>query len=99
MHWPFTAARDGDLDVWVEATPENAPRVMRALAAFGASLAAINEADFASPGVTYQIGVSPCRVDILTELTGLAFADAWPNRVHRRIDDIEIDVSVRRTPS
>jgi len=25
----------GDLDVWVDATPENAPRVMRALAAFG----------------------------------------------------------------
>jgi len=26
----------GDLDVWVDATPENAPRVMRGLRAFGA---------------------------------------------------------------
>ena len=28
----------GDLDVWVDATPENAARVMRALATFGAPL-------------------------------------------------------------
>jgi hypothetical protein len=43
----------GDLDVWVDATPENAARVMRALAEFGAPLAQIVEADFARPGVTY----------------------------------------------
>jgi hypothetical protein len=47
----------GDLDVWVEATPENAPRVMGALASFGAPLRDLSEPDFARPGVTYQIGV------------------------------------------
>ena len=46
----------GDLDLWVEATPANAGRVMRALAAFGAPVSDIAEADFATPGVTYQIG-------------------------------------------
>jgi hypothetical protein len=49
----------GDLDVWVEPGPENAPRVMRALAEFGAPLADIAEADFTRPGVVYQIGVLP----------------------------------------
>jgi hypothetical protein len=49
----------GDLDLWVDATAENAPRVIDALAAFGAPLAAITSADFSSPGVTYQIGVPP----------------------------------------
>src|SRR6188474_347908 len=71
----------GDLDVWVDATPENAARVMRALAAFGAPLADIAADDFARGGVTYQIGVPPGRIDILTDLTGLAFADAWADRV------------------
>ena len=42
----------GDLDVWVDPTPENAARVMRALAAFGAPLTDISEADFAREGVT-----------------------------------------------
>ena len=43
----------GDLDVWVEATPQNAARVMRALATFGAPLTEIAEADSAREGVTY----------------------------------------------
>ncbi len=81
----------GDLDLWVDATPENAARVMRALAVFGAPLTEITEADLARPGVTYQMGVPPGRIDILTELTGLAFADAWPGRLRHTFGDIEVD--------
>jgi len=81
----------GDLDVWVDPTPDNAARVMQALAAFGAPLAEVSEADFRRPGVTYQIGVPPGRIDLLTELTGLAFADAWPERLRRPFGDVEVD--------
>ena len=42
----------GDLDIWIQPSKENAARVMHALAAFGAPLDQITEADFASPGVT-----------------------------------------------
>jgi hypothetical protein len=86
----------GDLDVWVEPTPENAARVMRALAAFGAPIAEVSEGDFARPGVTYQMGLPPGRIDILTELTGLNFEDAWPGRLRRRFGDIEVDFIGRR---
>ena len=34
----------GDLDVWIEATPANATRVMEALAAFGAPLHEVKRA-------------------------------------------------------
>ena len=81
----------GDLDVWVDATPANATRVMRALAAFGAPMEAIAESDLASPGITYQIGVAPRRIDILTELTGVTFDDAWHARVRHPFADIEVD--------
>ena len=81
----------GDLDVWVDATPENATRVMRGLAAFGAPLSDISEADFSRAGVTYQIGVPPGRIDILTDLTGLSFVDAWADRLHRPFGDLEVD--------
>jgi hypothetical protein len=81
----------GDLDVWVEPSPENAARVMHALAAFGAPLAEITESDFTGPGVTYQIGVAPGRIDVLTDLTGLTFADAWPRRIARPFGDIAVD--------
>ena len=81
----------GDLDVWVEATPQNAARVMRALAAFGAPLTEIAEADFAREGVTYQIGVPPGRIDILTDLTGITFDEAWADRVRHPFGHVEVD--------
>ena len=81
----------GDLDVWIEATPDNAVRVMKALVAFGAPLADVSLEDFSREGVTYQIGVPPGRIDILTELTGLTFAEAWPDRMRRAFGDVEVD--------
>lgn len=91
------ARATGDLDVWVDATPENAARVMRALEDFGAPLADIRETDFARPGIVYQMGVPPGRIDLLTELTGVTFADAWPNRIRRPFGDIEVDFIDRAT--
>lgn len=82
----------GDLDLWVEPSPENARRVMRALAAFGAPLTQVSEQDFMTPGVVYQIGIAPGRVDILTELSGLTFAEAWAGRVRRPFGGVEVDV-------
>lgn len=81
----------GDLDVWVDATPDNAPRVMRALAAFGAPLAGIAEQEFATPGIVFQIGVPPGRIDVLTDLTGLSFAEAWPQRESGRFGNLAVD--------
>jgi len=71
----------GDLDVWVEATEHNAQRVYAALQAFGAPLADLSLDDLARPGVVFQMGVAPRRIDILTSITGVEFAEAWPSRV------------------
>jgi len=79
----------GDIDVWVDATSENASRVFQALRAFGAPLSELSEADLATPGIVFQIGVPPRRIDILTSLTGITFAEAWPGRVTTRIEGIE----------
>jgi len=69
-----------DLDVWVEASPANAPRILAALQAFGAPLADVTEADFHHGGVVLQIGVAPNRIDVTTHLDGVNFQAAWPNR-------------------
>jgi hypothetical protein len=81
----------GDLDVWVDATPDNAPRVIRALSAFGAPVTDISERDFSSPGVVFQIGVPPGRIDILTELTGVTFNDAWASRDAGVFGELTVD--------
>jgi hypothetical protein len=81
----------GDLDVWIDPTPTNAARVMRALAAFGAPLQDLRDDDFSRPGIVFQIGVPPGRIDILTELTGLSFDEAWSDRERGRFGDDAVD--------
>lgn len=70
-----------DLDVWVRPTPENARRAVLALRAFGAPLHGLMEADLSLPGLIFQIGVPPLRIDIITAIDGVDFDAAWPNRV------------------
>lgn len=82
----------GDLDIWVRTDLETAPKIMRALTAFGAPMHEISESDFASPSVVFQIGVPPGRIDILTILSGVDFASAWENRTKIRIDRVEFFV-------
>jgi hypothetical protein len=81
----------GDLDIWIDAKPENAVRVIHALLAVGAPVGDVAVADFAQEGIVYQIGVPPGRIDILTHLTGLAFHEAWPDRMRRPFGDVDVD--------
>ena len=64
---------------------------MHALAAYGAPLTVVSVEDFAREAVVYQIGVPPGRIDILIELTGLTFGEAWPGRIRRPFGDVEVD--------
>ena len=80
----------GDLDVWVNSTPENAARVITALKAFGAPLADLTLDDLTKPDTVFQIGVVPSRVDILSGISGVRFSDAWPRRIVVVIEGIEV---------
>lgn len=82
----------GDLDIWVRADAESAPKVFSALQVFGAPLHEIKETDFASPSVVFQIGVPPGRIDLLTIVSGLEFDSAWNNRISLTIDDVTFPV-------
>jgi hypothetical protein len=86
----------GDLDVWVEPTPRNARKAYEALRAFGAPLHDLTVADLASPGVVFQVGLPPLRIDVLTEIRGVTFAPAWRRRVRASFDDVPIAVLGRQ---
>jgi hypothetical protein len=70
-----------DLDVWIEASAENAPRVMQALRVFGAPMGDLTAADFEQVGTGFKMGTPPRRIDVLTQIEGITFDAAWPNRV------------------
>ena len=77
-----------DLDVWVEASEQNGPKVIAALRAFGAPLMGISETDLRTPGTGLRIGVEPGRVDVLTKVTGVEFAAAWTNKIEVLFGDV-----------
>ena len=70
-----------DIDVWVAPTKDNAKRVWKALAQFGAPLANISIDDFGNEDLVYQIGLAPNRIDILMGISGIEFKEANKNRV------------------
>jgi len=69
-----------DFDVWVRPSQSNAERVFRALAGFGAPLADTTPEHFTNVEVIYQIGVQPNRVDVMMDVAGLTFDEAWSQR-------------------
>lgn len=86
------ARSTGDLDVWVRPTKENAERVLRALEMFGAPLGAlaVTLADLSTRERVIQFGVPPRRIDVLTQITGVDFDDAFSHRVERKMAEMTL---------
>jgi len=48
----------------------------------------LTETDLSTPGVTFQIGLPPLRIDILTAITGVDFEEAWPDRMQTKFAEV-----------
>jgi hypothetical protein len=81
-----------DFDLWMEATPDNAARVLTALRAFGAPLGTLVEQDLAQPGHGFRMGVPPLRIEVLTEISGVTFEEAWPRRATLDLEGLTVAV-------
>ena len=78
-----------DLDLFIRNDSENANRLFRALAAFGAPLAGFSPADF-QDGTIYHFASPPHRVDILQQIDGVDFESAWQRRVRTAVGDTAV---------
>jgi hypothetical protein len=85
-----------DLDVWVEPTPANAKRVIRALSEFGYDAYALHESEFCTPDRMTQLGKPPLRIDVMTSVSGVRFDEAWAHRVRARIEGLSVSFIGRR---
>ncbi|MBI5201235.1 MAG: hypothetical protein HY925_06585 [Elusimicrobia bacterium] len=76
----------GDLDVWIRPTPDNAARVVSALGDFGFGSLGITTDDLLS-GKIVQLGREPVRIDLLTDLSGVAPDEVWDGRQEGPFED------------
>ena len=80
-----------DLDVWIEMSPENADKVLKALEKFGFGSLDLKPEDFLESGQIIQLGYPPNRIDILTTLKDLKFEDCHKARVNVEIQGTQIN--------
>jgi hypothetical protein len=82
----------GDIDLWIRCSDDNAGRVLKALAKFGAPLSEFTKQDLVTPGTVIQLGITPRRIDILTEITDVTFTEAAPSQVTVNIEGVDVPV-------
>jgi len=68
----------GDLDLWINQTPENYYKLKKVYQDFGAPIFPIEDFDSEKFDV-WSIGVEPRKIEILTRVSGLQFGDAYKN--------------------
>lgn len=82
----------GDIDFFIETSPENAALVAAAVRDFGFANLALEPEDFRSPETIIQLGRSPNRIDILTSVTAVSFEEAWKTRIETSLDGLPVFV-------
>lgn len=76
-----------DLDVFVEPERENATRLREALKSFGFGESAPPVDDLATPGKIFMLGRKPWRIDILTQIDGVTFDEAWAGKIEAKFTE------------
>jgi hypothetical protein len=78
-----------DLDIFVEATSENAERLLHAIDAFGFGTLGLTVDDF-GPGRVTQLGDPPNRIDLVTSIDGVTFEEAWASRAAGKYGGVDV---------
>ncbi|MBT7069213.1 MAG: hypothetical protein HN919_23155 [Verrucomicrobia bacterium] len=81
--YPRTTA---DMDIWVAISSNNATRLVDVFKRFGMRDSSITPSLFQERGKIIRMGVPPMRIEVLTEIDGVAFAECYDARVTAEID-------------
>ena len=78
-----------DIDLWIERSEENAKNIQKAfndfLIPYEVSIDELNAENF-----VLQIGIEPMRIDILTDIDGVDFSEAWSRKTNNSLFGEEI---------
>jgi predicted nucleotidyltransferase len=83
----------GDLDIWVPVSDTVGQGMVKVLGKFGFLNA--DPGLFATPGKVVRMGVPPVRLEILTGISGMTFAECYARRVGAVMDGVEVPMISR----
>ncbi|NNM86234.1 MAG: hypothetical protein HKL96_10830 [Phycisphaerales bacterium] len=79
----------GGMDIFVARSPDNAEKLIAAIAHFGFEGLNLTTSDFLEPDAIVQLGYPPNRIDLLTNIDAVSFDEAYGQRVLGKLDDID----------
>ena len=79
-----------DIDLFFRLTRENALRLRQALMAFGFREEDLPLEAFTTAGNVLTFGIAPTRVDLLNEIDGVTYDEAYPNVVRGKYGDVDV---------
>jgi hypothetical protein len=82
----------GDMDFFVECSNWNLSALAKLLRDFGFSALADEVMPSTLPGMVFQLGRPPNRIDLLTSIDGVDFEEAWQSRETAVIDGIQVPI-------
>lgn len=81
-----------DLDIFFDKKEPNAQSLLNALNQFGFSSLNLSIEDLIKPGRVIQLGYPPNRIDLLNDIEGISFPEAWENKITSTYSDEPIFV-------
>lgn len=69
-----------DLDICIKISEDNAEKKVQVINDFGLASLKLKKEDFLNRNFITQLGYDPVRIDILNDLDGVPFEQAWRNK-------------------
>ncbi len=82
----------GDIDIWIDTEGANPDRVHAAVAEFGFDMETLKPSDFAHPDRVVRLGYPPMRVEFMTRIPGVTFADCYRDRVGADFAGVQAEI-------
>ena len=84
--------RPKNLDIWIEASPENACRIVEALAQSGLASLGFTITDFKTQDQIIQVEFLPARRAIINTINEIEFGACFEKRAQKSVDGIPVDI-------
>jgi len=81
-----------DIDVWLAMTSGNADKAVEALREFGFNVPELTPELFLKPDSIVRMGLPPFRIEMLTGISGVSFAECYNERITDTIDGVQIPI-------
>lgn len=82
----------GDIDIWIEVSPENAQKIVAVLKEFGFDLPELSAEQFLDANRMTRLGREPVKIEILNSISGVDFHEASLHAIQTEIGGVEIPV-------